>query len=119
MKEAIVIVHEAHSILDEQLDILNKEYPNGYKVIKAPSRGWNIEEMDDILENIINTKSDKWLNVIFISPIPYLIMSMTRAEFSNRLTVRTFHNSDCKKEECNDETLLQVSVIRRTGWILS
>lgn len=122
---ALVIMNENHSILPEQHTILYEKYGE-YSILKVPAEGWTLEEMEDIISSIQNTASrSNIIEVIFISPIPYMIMELTRRELisssaeyceNTGIFTRIFHNDKREKKELPNGKIIQV--VAKEGWQL-
>ena len=116
--KAIIIINETHSMMDEQKSIIEERYQN-YEVLKVPSQGWTLEEMrkikSKIWEEYMNSSGE--MNIIFISPIPYLIkeLALLGAEFTS-FSVLVMHNDVREKKELPDGRI--ISVVAQTGWQL-
>lgn len=122
---ALVVMNEQHSLLPEQELILEQEYPvQGYKILKVPSEGWSREDMDKVVDDIIAKKygdfgNGLYLDIVFLSPIPYLIRELTRKEHyscGNNLFVRIFHNDIREKKVLPSGQV--ISVVAKEGWQL-
>lgn len=126
-KNALVIINENHSLMTEQKEILEKFF-SSIEYLKVPAQGWTLEEMDSIIESI-KEKSREYdyrnpLTLIFVSPIPYMMIQLTRAEkfchmdytHPTGILVRTFHNDRREKKELPDGRIIQV--VAQTGWQL-
>jgi len=94
MEKCLVIINEQHSLLPEQKKILKDNYKEIY-FLKVPKGGWTLKEMQDKFDEIQNFI---WYNgdVIFASPIPYLLLRLAFHEgyWSEHIKgrVRIFHN---------------------------
>ena len=112
---ALVIMNENHSILPEQHTILYEKYGE-YSILKVPAEGWTLEEMEEIITSIRNTASkSNVIEVIFISPVPYMIMELARSENTGVYT-RVFHNDHREKKELPNGKIIQV--VSKEGWQL-
>ena len=124
--QVLVVMNENHSLLPEQEEILKAEY-EGFDILSVPTEGWTLEEMDSKVEEIsvMELQEGKYyLDIVFVSPIPYMIRELTRreiyfaneyAEQTNRF-VRIFHNDRREKKELPDGRIIQT--IAETGWQL-
>ncbi len=112
--KAIIIINETHSMMDEQKSIIEERYQN-YEFLKVPSKGWTLEEMKEIKSKIWEEymNSDEEMNIIFISPIPYLLkeLALLGAE-----RVLVMHNDRREKKELPDGRVIQV--VAKEGWQL-
>ena len=124
-KKAIIIINETHSMMDEQKSIIEERYQNNYEFLKVPAQGWTLEEMRSIVEKISTMElKGEYLDIVFVSPVPYMIRELTRKEvyFVNEyaeqtnMFVRIFHNDVREKKELPDGRI--ISVVAQTGWQL-
>src|SRR5690625_5262425 len=105
-----IILNEQHSLLDNQKEVLEERYGDDYEIFSVPAKGWTVEEMDKISEEL----EDENL-VIFASPVPYLLMKLTYRrglaagvnmssdEDRHSAPVGIFHNDHRKKKERSEE----------------
>lgn len=124
--QVLVVMNETHSLLPEQKRILETEY-DGYQILPVPADGWTLEEMNSKVEEISTMELQEgkyYLDIVFVSPIPYMMRELTRkeiffsgeyAEQSNRF-VRIFHNDRREKKELPNGRIIQV--VAQTGWQL-
>lgn len=125
--KAIIVMNESHDLLPEQEKILKESYVEGYEILSVPTTGWNLEEMDEVIEKITSSEygRENWLDVVFVSPIPYMIRELTRREIyapsaeyceDTGLRVRIFHNDHREKKELPNGQIIQV--VSKSGWQL-
>lgn len=125
--KAIIVMNENHSIMEEQLSIIEKEFEKEYEFLKVPSTGWTKNDMDEVIEKITSSEygRENWLDVVFVSPIPYMIRELTRREIyapsaeyceDTGLRVRIFHNDHREKKELPNGQIIQV--VSKSGWQL-
>ena len=112
----VVVINESHTLLPEQEEILNREFPDGWELLKVPVSGWTLEEMDSVMDN-----ARDWGNVIFISPVPYMLKTLSQWQGEDNglgwtPKVRLFHNDRREKKELPNGRI--VSVVAREGWQL-
>ena len=75
----IVIVNEQHTIMTDQIQTIQLELGNGFHILKVAATGWNLDTQKRV-HNAISDYGfdrDKTINIVFISPIPYLIKAMS------------------------------------------
>ena len=125
--EALVIINEDHSLLEEQKEILNEKF-NKISFFKIPREGMTLKEMKEALENFIFPKmEDDGINIVFVSPIPYLLKECS--SFSSKLwedfvngwkcntpRVFVFHNDNREKKELPNGKVIYT--VAKTGWVL-
>ena len=104
--KAIVIINEQHTILKEQLNILNEKFES-FEYHKIPATGITIKEQIE-LANELSLKDD---GVVFVSPIPVLL-----AECASLKPVYVFANDKREKKELPNGKI--ISVTAQTGWEL-
>ena len=123
--KAIVIINEQHKLLDEQKKILEEEY-EVYEVLQVPAQGWTLREMDEVIEKLTSKEirdGKRFLDIVFVSPIPYLMMKLTRKEVEwvpeyaeqTGIMVKVFHNDNRIKKETNGKI---IQTVAETGWQL-
>lgn len=116
MKKAIIIINESHSMMKEQEKIMGEEFGENWEVYPVPKTGWTLKQMDREVKKIMKTKKmEHSLFVVFVSPIPYMIMELTRRESSD-VTVQCFHNDHREKKELPNGKIIQV--VAKEGWQL-
>src|SRR5690554_3567804 len=143
MYKTIVIMNEQHSLLPEQEKILNEKFNflaprvevdseyakwehadpyedvvcSGWNVMSVPAGGWSKEEIDNNVR-----KLKKAENVVFVSPVPYMLKIMTYNKgMGDELgydypNIYLFHNDNREKKELPNGKV--ISVIAQTGWEL-
>lgn len=124
--KAIAIINEQHKLLDEQKKILEEKY-EVYEVLQVPAQGWTLQEMDKVIDKLTSKEirdGKRLLDVVFVSPIPYLIMELTRKEVDwmpeyaeeTGIKVKVFHNDNRIKKELPNGKIIQT--VAETGWQL-
>jgi len=111
----IVIKNETHQLFDEQQMLIEQLATNAdedIKVLEVPADGWDLQEMDRILENFESYYADD-TKFVFVSPIPYLLKE-TAKRYGDRTLV--FHNDHREKKELPGGRIIQV--VSSTGWQL-
>jgi len=124
-----VIMNENHTLLPEQERILKEMFPDlEPEFLFAPATGWTKEEMDKIVasfkEAAIGPDRYHTQDVVFVSPIPYLLRELTQAEvdaypeysIDTGIWVSVFHNDRREKKELPDGRVIQV--VAQEGWQL-
>lgn len=123
--KAIVIINEQHKLLDEQKKILEEEY-EVCEVLQVPAQGWALREMDEVINRLTSKEirdGKRFLDIVFVSPIPYLIRELTRKEVEwvpeyaeqTGIMVKVFHNDNRIKKETNGKV---IQTVAETGWQL-
>jgi len=128
-KRLTVIMNENHTLLPEQERILKEMFPDlEPEFLFAPATGWTKEEMDKIVASFkeVAIGPDRYhtQDVVFVSPIPYLLRELTRAEvdaypeysIDTGIWVSVFHNDRREKKELPDGRVIQV--VAQEGWQL-
>lgn len=124
--KAIVIINEQHKLLDEQKKILEEKY-EVYEVLQVPAQGWTLQEMDEIIDRLTSKEvrgNKRLLDIVFVSPIPYLLVQLTRKEVDwmpeyaeeTGIKVKVFHNDNRIKKELPNGKIIQT--VAETGWQL-
>lgn len=121
MKNVKVIINEQHSLMDEQVNILNEKFSDNWEIFPVPANGWTLEEMKKVYEEL----KDGYI-VIFASPIPYLIRELSYGlgldhgsdgyVKNGASMVLIFHNDKREKKELPNGKIIQT--VAQTGWQL-
>ena len=100
----VVIKNVTHRLFEEQ-QVLIEELANAdeIKVLEVPADGWDLQEMNRVLENFESYPNDT--KFIFVSPIPYLLKE-TAKRYGDRTLV--FYNFYREKKELPDIRIIQV-----------
>ena len=53
MENALVIINENHSLLQEQETLLNKEFWEGWELFYVPEKGWTYEEILEVANTLV------------------------------------------------------------------
>jgi hypothetical protein len=109
----VVIKNETHQLFDEQQMLIEQLATNAdeIKVLEVPADGWDLQEMNRVLENFESYPNDT--KFIFVSPIPYLLKETVK-RYGDRTLV--FHNDHREKKELPDGRIIQV--VSSKGWQL-
>ena len=110
----VVIKNVTHRLFDEQQMLIEQLATNAdedIKVLEVPADGWDLQEMNRVLENFESYADDT--KFVFISPIPYLLKE-TAKRYGDRTLV--FHNDHREKKELPDGRIIQV--VSSKGWQL-
>ena len=121
----IVIINEAHSLLEEQEKILKEKFGT-YSFLYVPKDGWSKEDQLRIVSSILEEQGG---NIIFVSPVPVLLAYIGfykgygKAGLDRGLpyigigiNLYLFHNDRREKKELPDGRIIQV--VSQTGWQL-
>ena len=110
-----IIISEQRTLLPEQEELLKEKFGT-WQTILVPATGWTREEREIICDTLRG-------NVVFVSPIPGMILALgRRASFEScnhrSQTVRPwfFSNDNREKRELPNGNV--ISVIAKTGWYL-
>ncbi len=109
----VVIKNETHQLFDEQQMLIEQLATNAdeIKVLEVPADGWDLQEMNRVLENFESYPNDT--KFVFISPIPSLLKE-TAKRYGDRTLV--FHNDHREKKELPGGRIIQV--VASKGWQL-
>lgn len=108
--KSIVIINEQHTLLPEQKQILDANYPN-WEYYKVPNDGWKLKTIREKSLALASTSEV----VIFVSPIPAMIKFLSSYQ-SDEFSVFVFHNDKRQKKELPNGKI--ISVTAETGWQL-
>lgn len=110
-----IIINEQHTLLEEQKTILEEKFGT-WTTILVPATGWVLEEREIICDTLRG-------NVVFVSPIPGMILDLAgRASFescthySQKVRPWVFSNDNREKKELPGGKV--ISVTAQTGWYL-
>ena len=124
--KTIVIMNESHSMMEDQERVMKEHFGEDWEVYPVPASGWTKEEMDEQMKKMreMNQKHGG-LNIVFLSPVPYMLMELTRNEMyapsaeyceNTGLFVHVLHNDRREKKELPNGRY--ISVIAKEGWQL-
>ena len=123
--QATVILNEQHSLLPEQVKLLDAQFDE-WNIFHVPSSGWSLQEMEEI-------RKQGEGNIVFASPIPLLISKWSVDAFQNaQLENPEFWGLGRSKSKartvwlfCNDQRVKQelpngkiIHSVSKTGWQL-
>ena len=122
--KTVVVINEAHTLMEDQKRVL-EELNKDFEFLKVPTDGWTYEEQISVAEELI-TKADQ---VVFASPIPALLMILSRVEGikhfakmegEDSIEVRVLHNDQRVAKEIPDGKggVRMIHTVSPTGWIL-
>lgn len=121
MKSVKVIINEQHSLMTEQVKILNEKFGEQWEIFPVPANGWTLEEMRKVCEEL-----QSGYTIIFASPIPYLIRELSYSlgldhgsdgyVRNGSSMVLLFHNDHREKKELPNGKIIQT--VAQTGWKL-
>jgi len=83
--KAIVIMNMQHILFAEQQALLNANF-SGYEIMLVPMDGWTKQEMDERADTLLCTEHD----IVFLSPVPYLLMSISKRVEQEKSTRRVY-----------------------------
>ena len=112
---ALVFLNEQHTLLPSQEDALNARFET-WNLIRVPATGWTLSEMDETLNAIL-----PMTNVVFGSPIPYMIGAASSRARNEMWGVFILHNDKRCAKEVKDRETGQTKVIHTLapdGWQL-
>lgn len=124
MKKAKVVLNEQHTLMDDQVKLLNEKFgEDGWEILPVPASGWTKEQMEEVLHKGEWGERLYHHDVVFASPVPYLLGKLVfHAAFDvgyngyNRYRVFIFHNDHRDKKELPNGRVIQV--VAKTGWEL-
>jgi len=108
----VVIKNVTHRLFEEQ-QVLIEELANAdeIKYLEVPADGWDLQEMNRVLENFESYAGDT--KFVFVSPIPYLLKETVK-RYGDQVLI--FHNDRREKKELPDGRIIQV--VASKGWQL-
>lgn len=101
MKKIFVVINEQHVLLEEQKEIINKNFPD-WEYLKVPASGWDLKKIKEISQTYSGDK------LIFVSPVPALMR--LHSNWS------VFHNDRREKKELPNGKIIMT--VAETGWQL-
>lgn len=121
--KTFVIMNASHSLLDDQKNILKKQFKD-YDLVSVPLDGWTLSDMDKMIDKLRGS------TVIFVSPIPYMIKRLSYYQgyahpdhclINGPLVgldtiVHVFHNDSRIKKTLPDGRVIMT--VAPTGWQL-
>lgn len=130
-----IVINENHSLLPDQERLLD-EHNVKRNFVKIPTTGLTYEEMFDLCVDILNQADEEqpsanldgetflWpkARVVFISPVPAMIVILARTEGRNpnTLNVRVMHNDKRVAKEVPDGKggVRLIHTVASDGWQL-
>jgi len=129
-KKRFIIINEQHSLLPDQERALGEHWSSGYEteIIKVPPEGWTYEKMIKIAGKISSGANDKKIDsppwpdvvVIFVSPVPALMLLLARLHRYLSLEALTFHNDKRVAKEVPDGKggVKLIHTVAPDGWMI-
>lgn len=118
-----VIINEQHSLMEDQERCLNELVAEIEEFrdeivdvvhVKVPAEGWTIQEMDSVYDEIMDANDCIGpTEVVFVSPIPYLIKRFAGSDYA---VTRIFHNDHREKKDLPDGRIIHT--VAKEGWEL-
>lgn len=102
----IVIMNQTHSLMQDQQDVLDKTFPQGFDILGVPADGWTLQQQLDITQDLIGK------TVVFVSPVPVLLAKATKLG----VDAYVFHNDNRDKKQLPNGKIIMV--VAQTGWQL-
>jgi hypothetical protein len=105
-----LVINEQHKLLPEQEWLLDFNYEfETFQNVKIPAAGWTRQQMDEWIDSLDWTQVG---DVVFVSPVPYLIKMVTIRLGGCSI----FFNEKREKKELPDGKIIMV--LAQDGWIL-
>ena len=101
----LVLLNEQHTLTDSQQAVLFASFGDAWKIEPVPASGWTAEQMRGISAGFMG-------NVVFASPVPYLMALMANRWDNTYL----FHNDKREKKELPNGAIIMV--VAKEGWQL-
>jgi len=118
MNKAKVVINVAHSLMAEQVELLNEKFGNdNWERFDVPTEGWTLNEQREISDNL-NTA------VVFASPLPVMVARLSFKVGASYYTnvgdncpseIFVFHNDKREKKQFGNKI---VYVVAQEGWQL-
>jgi hypothetical protein len=130
MNKRFIIINEQHSLLPDQERALNEHWSNSYKTetVLVPAEGWTYKQQIEIADQLVEKVSEKTFKhtpwpevvVIFVSPVPALMLLLTRLHGEINIVTLTFHNDNRVAKEITDKNGNKklIHTVAPTGWQL-
>ncbi len=109
----VVVLNEQHSLLQEQVKLLDKEFEQGnWLLCSVPATGWTLEEQETMVINLSRQ------TIVFASPVPYLLAKLAyeKGQANQISKIFVFGNDNRDKKELPGGRV--VYVVPKTGWQL-
>lgn len=124
MKIVHIIMNEQHTLMDSQKDALLEKFPAGvyeFNFIDVPAKGWPTSEQNQIMRTLYDS-------VLFISPIPYMLMELSKESQINSFQcpaptrskvehVYVMVNDNREKKELPNGKIIHT--VAKTGWYIA
>lgn len=112
MRKAIVIINEQHSLMEDQVRILNEQFEL-FESFEVPASGWTLNQQMSILSDMREWYFDA---LVFASPVPAMLKEAVEWKMAGGPKVFVFHNDNREKKELPGGKI--VMTVAKTGWVL-
>jgi hypothetical protein len=124
----IVFINEQHSLMDEQVELLDKEF-DLWEVVSIPATGLTLAEQKDVVARMgqrigkIDPETGIDVTIVFASPVPFMLKEFSINSKHDGVfgldylyDVRVFHNDNREKKELPNGKI--IFTVAKTGWQL-
>lgn len=129
-------MNQQHTLLEDQKATLDSEY-DSYDIYDVPAKGWTLSEMEekyyDLLSKLgadvqvygadrqnpitrVGHKSSYDCDIVFVSPVQYLLKKLSMTSVGLDFNVKTFHNDRREKKELPNGKIIMT--VAKEGWQL-
>ena len=120
-QKVVVIMNEQHTLLEDQRrSIAGIANDGSFTMFPVPSKGWTYKEMLNIRDEFARECKRETLTIIFVSPVPGLLMMLSRHEGvtmkngKSPLEVKVLHNDNRVAKELPGGKIIHT--VAPTGW---
>lgn len=112
MRKAIVVINGQHSLIENQVSILNEQF-DSFDIFRVPENGWTLNQQRAILSDMREWYFDV---LVFASPLPAMLKEAVEWSMEGGPEVLVFHNDSREKKELPGGKI--VMTVAQTGWVL-
>jgi hypothetical protein len=118
-------MNEQHSLMKQQ-EVVLREQLGDFEFLHVPAAGWTLEQQKEVAQEVLNMGK---VNVVFASPVPLLLASLSfasgygkagndtgQAFVGDNVTVFVLHNDVREKKELPNGKV--VFTVAKEGWQL-
>ncbi|MDD3140470.1 MAG: hypothetical protein PHX08_16065 [Lachnospiraceae bacterium] len=116
MAEIKYVINQAHSLMEEQKEILNSLIDEGDNLIRVdiPEEGLNLDKQIELAHSLMDEMREEDY-LVFVSPIPCMLGYIC-AQIESSQNVLVFGNDKREKKELPNGKIIQT--VSQTGWYL-
>lgn len=88
MRKAAVIMNETHAMFPEQRECLRRMFGTYINIISLPEEGATYDQMEELMIDMVRQEDT---DIVFISPVPYMLMRLAKMQGAGELGERNVY----------------------------